>query len=136
MRRTRHAQSGFIREVFWLAVIIGVVALVMLDALALFNTHQASHSNAATAAREAQAVWLQTQSLEQAKQAAQQFLIRHGEKLVAFKSVSATQDTSPGFEVTDTAHAKTYVFKYLVHVPGLKNWVLHLEQPVSTESTE
>jgi Tfp pilus assembly protein PilV len=135
MRRTRDAQSGFIREVFWLAVVIGVVALVLLDALALFNNRQASYNNASAAAHEAQTVWVQTQSYPQAKLAAQQYLTLHGEKLVAFKTVSAEGNTSPDFVVTDTAHAKTYVFKYLAHVPGLKKWTQHIEQPVSTEST-
>ena len=95
MRTTRHAQSGFIREVFWLAVIIGVVALVLLDALALFNNRQASYSNASAAAREAQSVWVQTQSFPQAKQAAQQYLTGHGEKLVAFKTAQHRGEQLP-----------------------------------------
>ena len=52
-------QDGFIREVVWLAVIVAVVAVVLLDAMALFNAHQSSHDNASSAAREAQTEYAQ-----------------------------------------------------------------------------
>ncbi len=40
-----------------------------------------------------------------------------------------------GFRVTVTAHAKTYAFKHLARVPGLKDWVSHVLDPVSAESS-
>jgi hypothetical protein len=133
MRTARHSgQDGFIREVLWLGLIVAVIAIVLLDAMALFNAHQASHDNAASAVREAETEYAQTSSAAQAKAAAQDYLERTGVKLIAFKTTESF-DGNTTFAVTTTAHAKTYAFKYLSHVPGLKDWVKQTLNPVSTE---
>ena len=136
MRSARHSgQSGFIREVVWLAVIVGVIAVVMLDAMALFNAHQSSHDEAAAAVREAQTEYAQTTNVAQAKLASEHYLDKSHVQLVAFKA-TGVQEGTMGFEVTTTAHAKTYAFKYLSYVPGLKDWVKRMANPVSTESAD
>ena len=137
MRRARRSgQDGFIREVVWLAVIVGVIAVVMLDAMALFNAHQSSHDEAAAAVREAQTEYAQTINVAQAKLASEQYLDKSGAQLVAFKATGGAQDRTMGFKVTATTHAKTYAFKYLSYVPGLKDWVKRMSNPVSTEGTD
>lgn len=128
-------QDGFIREVLWLAVIVAVVAVVLLDAMALFNAHQSSHDNASSAAREAQTEYAQSLNVAQAKLAAEQYLDKSGVTLVTFKATGMV-DGAMGFAVTTKAHAKTYAFKYLTHVPGAKDWVDTMLNPVSTEGTD
>lgn len=136
MRRARGTgQDGFIREVVWLAITVAVIAVVLLDAMALFNAHQSSHDDAAAAAREAHTEYAQTVSVAQAKLAAQQYLDRSGVKLVSFKSTGVV-DGSMGFEITASTHAKTYAFKYLRYVPGCKDWVKTMANPVSVESSD
>ena len=128
-------QDGFIREVLWLAVIVAVVAVVLLDALSLFNAHQSSHDNASSAVREAQTEYAQSLNTAQAKLAAQQYLQKSGVTLVAFKSTGMV-DGAMGFAVTTKAHAKTYAFKYFTHVPGAEDWVKTMMNPVSTEGAD
>jgi len=131
--RTR--QDGFIREVLWLAVIVGVVAIVLLDALSLFNAHQSSHDKASSAAREAQTEYAQSLNVAQAKLAAQQYLQKSGVTLVTFKATGVV-DGAMGFDVTTKAHAKTYAFRYLTYIPGAEDWVKTMMNPVSTEGTD
>ena len=136
MRRARRGgQDGFIREVVWLAVIVGVIAVVMLDAMALFNAHQSSHDEAAAAVREAQTEYAQTMNVAQAKLASEQYLDKSQVQLVAFKATKVPEGTM-GFAITAKTHAKTYAFKYLSYVPGLKDWVKRMSNPVSTEGTD
>lgn len=136
MRGGRHTgQDGFIREVVWLVVIVGVIAVVLLDALALFNTHQTSHDAAASAVREAQTEYAQSLSVAQAKLAAQDYLRKSGARLVSFETTGLVEG-SMGFAVTATARAKTYAFRYLGKVPGLEDWVDGVVNPVSTESSD
>jgi Tfp pilus assembly protein PilV len=131
----RSGQDGFIREVVWLAVIVAVIAVVLLDAMALFNAHQSSHDDAAAAVKEAQTEYAQSVNVAQAKLAAQQYLDKSGVKLVTFKATGVV-DGSMGFAVTASTHAKTYAFKYLRYVPGCKDWVKRMANPVSTESSD
>ncbi len=136
MRGGRHTgQDGFIREVVWLLVIVGVIAVVLLDALALFNTHQKSHDAAASAVREAQTEYAQTLNVARAKQAAQEYLQKSGARLVTFESTGLVEG-SMGFAVTATVRAKTYAFRYLDKVPGLEDWVDGIINPVSTEASD
>jgi hypothetical protein len=135
MRRTPwNGQDGFIREVLWLAFVVAVVAVVLLDAMAIFNAHQSSHDDAAAAARESQSAYAQTQSTFRAKDAARAYLTRSSQEFVAFraKMIEGTMT----FTVTDRAQAQTYVFKYFAHVPGMKDWVGRMLRPVSTESND
>ncbi len=137
MRTTRfRRQDGFFREIFWMAVIVAVVAVVLLDALALFNAHQSAHDEAAQAVREAQTEYAQAVSVAQAKAAAEQYLDKSGATMVSFESTGATGDSAMGFQVTAEYHAKTYAFRYLSYVPGLKKWVRQMTNPTGTESSE
>jgi heme exporter protein D len=136
MRKARlSGQDGFIREVVWLAVIVAVIAVVLLDAMALFNAHQSSHDDAATAVREAETEYAQSMNVAQAKLAAQEYFDKSGVELVAFKAVKM-DDGTMDIRVTAKAHAKTYAFKYLSNVPGLEDWVKRISNPSSTESND
>jgi hypothetical protein len=70
----------------------------------------------------------------EAKLALRQYLTKSAPKLVDFETVDM-EGGMLGFRVTVTAHAKTYAFKHLARVPGLKDWVSHVLDPVSAESS-
>lgn len=126
-------QDGFIREIFWLALTVAVVAVVLLDGLALFNTHQSVHDNANSAAGAARDEYAQTSDAGLAKLTAQEFLAKRGDTLIAFTS-------GPGlsgdvvFTVTAQGHAHTYAFNLLSYV-GLKKWVHSVSNPTATETS-
>jgi hypothetical protein len=103
-------QDGFIRQIFWLAVTIAIVAVVLLDE------------------------YSQTTDVGSAKVAAQESLAKSGDKLIKFSSSAGTADTGPTFTVTDQAHAHTYVFGLLRYV-GLKKWVNAVTDPIATEDS-
>lgn len=128
-------QDGFIREILWVALAIAIVAFVLLDAMALFTTHQSVGDNAATAARDARTEYAQTLSLPAAKIAAQQYLAKSGTELVAF-STERSPEGALVFKVKAKAEADTYVFKYLGMIPGLKKWVERTTHPVATGTRE
>ena len=126
-------QDGFIRQVFWLAVTIAVVAVVLLDAMSLFNAHQSGHDNASAAAQAARNEYSQTSNVTQAQAAAQESLTRSGDKLIKFSS-SSGPDSGPVFSVTSQTHAHTYAFRLLRYV-GLKKWVNTMSNPIATEDS-
>lgn len=126
-------QDGFIREILWVALAIAVVAVVLLDAMALFNAHQSVHDNASTAANAARDEYAQTSSAAQAKAVATQYLAKSGDQLIAF-STGRGLDSNLAFTVVAKGHAKTYAFHYLSYV-GLKKWVDTMSNPTASESS-
>ncbi len=125
-------QDGFVRGAIWLGLTVGVIALVLLDGMALFSTRQSTEESATTAAQEARNVYFQTQDLGSAQLAAEAYLSKNHKTLAEF----ATERDLGGalvFEVTAKGHADTYAFKYLGYV-GLKDWVSRATNPTVTES--
>ena len=127
-------QDGFIREILWLALVIAVVAVVLLDALALFNAHQTVHDNASTAAKAARQHYAETSSLAEAEAAAQASLATSGDKLISF-STSRNLESDLVFTVEAQAHTDTYAFKYLRYL-GLEKWVKTLTDPIAAEGSD
>jgi hypothetical protein len=126
-------QDGFIREIFWMAVVVAIVAVVLLDALSLFNAHQTGHDNARAAAQAAREAYVQSSDATQAKAAAQASLAKSGDKFIAF-STGRDPDSQVIFTVTAQNHAHTYVFGLLRYV-GLKKWVDKMTDPTAAESS-
>ena len=136
MRSARHrGQEGFIREVVWLALGLAIIAIVMLDAMALFTAHNTVRDDAATAAKEARTTYAQYLDVRAARAAAKTYLENSGDRLLRFKAVKM-EDGTAGFTVTCTTSAKTYGFKYLAHVPGLSAWVRDLSNPVCAQTSD
>lgn len=129
------SQDGFIREILWVAVIIAIIAIVMLDGMALFNAHQSAHDSAATAAKEALTEYAQTTNLPAAKLAAVEYLAKSGAKLEEFKAAQ-TSEGNVVFSVTASASADTYAFRYLKAIPPLKDWVERVTHPTGTETSD
>lgn len=114
-------QGGFVRGVIWLGLTVAVVALVLLDGMALFSVRQSTEECAAGAAREARNAYVQTQDVGSAELAAEAYLSKNHKTLADFEAGEST-DGSLVFRVTARGHAETYAFKYLRYV-GLEAWV-------------
>jgi len=127
-------QDGFIREILWLVVGLAILAIVVLDGLAIFTAHQSVKGDAETAAAEAQTEYVQTLDLGAAKLAAQQYLIKANSKLVAFSSTTGL-DGATVITVKAKAHADTYAFKLLRYV-GLKTWVNQMANPTGAGTAD
>jgi hypothetical protein len=127
-------QDGFIREILWLVVVLGILAIVVLDGLAVFTAHQSVTGDATTAAADARTEYAQTLDLAAAKLAAQQYLIKANKKLVAFSSATGL-DGGTVITVKARAHADTYAFKLLRYV-GLKKWVDQVTNPTGTGTSD
>lgn len=132
--RQWRAQDGFIREILWVVLILAILAVVVLDGVALFTATQGVKDDAAKAAALAQTEYVQTLDLAAAKLAAKEALIRGNEQLVAFSSTT-NPDGSVVFTVTARANAETRVFKFLRYV-GLKKWVNQMTHPTATASSQ
>jgi hypothetical protein len=127
-------QDGFIREVIWIAVILLVIAVVILDGMAIFSAYQ-SADDATSAAEEARTEYAQTLSVPAAKLAAEQYLDKSGIEMVDFKAVQ-TESGTVKFTVTAKASADTYAFSYLGKIPPLTDWVERTTHPTRTGSAE
>ena len=127
-------QDGLIREAIWLFVIIAVIAVVLLDGLALFHANQSVRDAATAAADEARNAYSQSPTLASAKAAAQDYLAKNGDTFVAMTTSQAADGTIT-FRVTAKTHADTYAFKYLRYV-GLKKWVEKTSNPSVTRSSD
>ncbi len=135
MNNTRlRRQDGLIREAIWLFVIIAIIAVVVLDGLALFHANQSVRDAAATAANEARNAYTQSPTLASAKLAAQNYLASNGDTFVKMTTGQAPDGTIT-FTVTARTHADTYAFKYLRYV-GLKKWVQQTSNPTVTRSSD
>lgn len=135
MRSARlRRQDGFIREILWLALIIGILAVVVLDGLAIFAAQQSVKGDADRAAEEAHTEIVQTLDLGAAKLAAQQYLIKSNKKLIAFSSATGL-DGNAVITVKAKAHANTRVFRLLQYV-GLKKWVNEMTNPTATGTAD
>ena len=133
-RARLRSQDGFIREVIWVAVILLVIAVVILDGMAIFSAYQ-SADDATSAADEARTEYAQTLSVPAAKLAAEQYLDKSGIKMVGFKAVQ-TENGTVKFTVTAKSTADTYAFTYLGMIPPLKDWVRAHDAPTRTGSAE
>ena len=133
-RARLRGQDGFIREVVWIAVILLVIAVVILDGMAIFSAYQ-SADDATSAAEEARTEYAQTLSVPAAKLAAEQYLDKSGIEMTSFKAVQ-TADGTVKFTVTATSTADTYAFGYLGKIPPLKDWVDRTTHPTRTGSAE
>jgi hypothetical protein len=127
-------QDGFIREILWLAVVLAIVAIVVLDGLAIFTAHQSVKGDAERAAVDAHTELVQTSDLGAAKLAAQQYLIKANKKFVAFSSATGLEGGTV-ITVKAQAHADTYAFKLLRYV-GLTKWVDQMTNPTGTGTAE
>jgi len=127
-------QDGFIREILWLVVVLGILAVVVLDGLAIFNANQSVKGDAERAAVDAHTEYAQGQDLGAAKLAAQQYLIKAKSKLVAFSSSTGLDGTTV-ITVKAKAHADTYAFKLLRYV-GLKKWVDQMTNPTGAGTSD
>jgi len=127
-------QDGFIREVLWLVLSLAILAVVVLDGLAIFTAHQSVKGDAERAAAEAHTEFVQTLDLGAAKLAAQQYLIKANKKLVAFSSATGL-DGDTVITAKAKAHADTYAFKLLRNV-GLKKWVDQMTNPTGAGTAD
>jgi hypothetical protein len=128
-------EEGFIREVVWVAVILAVIAVVILDGMALFNAYQSAETSSGDAAEAAVTEYAQSVDVQAAKVAAVNRLQKNGLELVKFSAVRGA-DGGVRFTVTATATADTYAFRYLGAIPQLKDWVTRTTHPVRSGSAE
>jgi hypothetical protein len=130
LRARLRRQDGFVREILWLALGLAILAVVVLDGLAIFTANQSVKGDAERAAEEAHAELVQTLDLGAAKLAAQQYLIKSDKKLVGFSSAPGVEGGT-AITVKARAHADTRAFKLLRYV-GLKKWVERMTNPTGT----
>jgi glutathione S-transferase len=128
-------QDGFIREILWVAVVIAIVAVVVLDGMAIFRAYQSVSDDSTTAAAEARTEYAQTLSAPAAKLAAQQYLTKSDLELVEF-SAAKTTEGNVEFTVTAQASADTYAFRLLGAIPPLKDWVERTTHPTGTGASQ
>jgi hypothetical protein len=127
-------QDGFIREVVWIVVVLAVIAVVILDGMAIFSASQSVGDDATTAAEEARTEYAQSLDFDGAKLAAARYLANSGLDMTAYKVVRTANGVR--FTVTAEASANTYAFKFLAGIPPLKDWVERTTHPVRSGSAE
>lgn len=133
LRGRLRRQDGFIRDVVWLGLVVAVAALVLLDAMSLFNAYQSTEDSASTAAIEARNAYAQTQDVGTAQAVAEEYLNKADKSMRGFET-GRNMEGSLVFKVSAQGHADTYGFKYLQFV-GLKGFVDGLINPTATGSS-
>jgi Flp pilus assembly protein TadG len=134
-RARLRSQDGFIREAIWIFVILTVIAVVILDGMAIFNAYQSAGDSATNAADAARTDYAQTTNAADAKLAADEYLAKKGLEMKGFKAVQ-TPDGTVQFTVTARATADTYAFHYLASIPPLKDWVERTLHPTRTGNAQ
>ena len=134
-RARLRSQDGFIREAIWIVVILSILAVAILDGMAIFNAYQSAGDSATNAAGEARTNYAQTTDVAAAKLAADEYLAKKGLEMKGFKAAQ-TSDGTVLFTVTARATADTYAFHYLGSIPPLKDWVERTLHPTRTGNAE
>ena len=134
-RSRLRSQDGFIREVVWIVVILAIIAVVILDGMAIFNAYQTAGNTSDDAAQAALTEYAQSQNASAAKLAAEEQLGKAGLQMVGFK-FSQTPEGTTKVTVTAKDHADTYAFHFLGAIPPLKDWVERTTNPVRSASDE
>jgi cytoskeletal protein RodZ len=130
----RRRQEGLIREALYVFLAIAVVMAVLLDGVAIFTVQKGARENASDAGSEARQAYIETSSVDAAREAAARQAESKDADLVAF-SVATVSGTET-FTVTVQHHTDTYLFKYLKYLPGLDDWVDEVQNPTITRTTE
>ena len=128
-------QDGFIREAIWIVVILTIIAVVILDGMAIFSAYQSAGDNATNAAEDARTEYAQSLNVPAAKAAADEYLTKKGLEMVTF-TAAQTSGGTVRFTVTAKATADTYAFHLLGAIPPLKDWVERTTHPTRTGSAE
>jgi hypothetical protein len=111
-------QDGLIREALLVFLVVGVLAIIILDALGVFSAYQNVRSDAHDAAVAANHSYVQSGSVSVAEQHARDLLHGNGDQAVKLTTrVDLTIGPDPIFVVSAKRDAKTYVLKYGVHLP-------------------
>jgi Flp pilus assembly protein TadG len=129
------SQDGFIREVVWIVVVLAVIAVVVLDAMAIFNAHQSVSNTSSDAAQAALTEYAQSQNAAAAKLAAEEQLAKNGLTMVSFK-INQNPEGNTKIVVTSKDHADTYAFRFLGKIPPFKDWVQSVTNPVGSGSAD
>lgn len=133
-RRSLRQENGFIREILWVALVVAVLAVVVLDGMSIFRANQAAGNDAARAANEARNVYTQTVDLGAAELAAKTYLEKSGCTMTSFNTRKSLEGQLV-FIVGAQIHADTRAFKYLGSL-GLKTWVDRVTNPSAVEESE
>jgi hypothetical protein len=131
----RRRQQGLIREALYVFLVIAVVMAVLLDGLALFTAQQDARDDAADAGAEAKQAYVETGSVDLAREAAETHLEANEGEMVDFSSAPVSGSNARSFTVTVRHGTETYLFKYLGYIPGLEEWVEDMENPTITHTT-
>ena len=134
-RSRLRGQDGFIREAIWIVVILTIIAVAILDGMAIFNAYQSAGDSATNAAEAARTEYAQAVNVPAAKLAADAYLAKKGLEMVDFKASQAA-DGNVLFTVTAKATADTYAFHLLGGIPQLKHWVARMTHPVRVGNAE
>jgi hypothetical protein len=124
-------QDGLIREALVVFLVFAIIALIMLDVLAVVSTRRALKQDPGAAARAAADGFALSGSEYAASQEAEKYVANHGARMTAFK-MTPNVDTGTTFSVTATKEAPTRVFKYLGYLPWIGNWVKRQLNPQVT----
>jgi Flp pilus assembly protein TadG len=129
------SEDGFIREVVWIVVILAILAVIILDGMAVFNAHQSVTNTSSDAAQAALTEYAQSQNAAAAKLAAQEQLAKNGLTMVSFK-ITQNPEGNTKIVVTSKDHADTYALHFLGKVPPFKHWVQSVTNPVGSGSSD
>ena len=128
-------QDGFIREVLWVGLTLAIIAVVILDGMAIFRGYQTVSDDSTRAADEARNEYGLTTNAPAAKLAAAEYLKKSDLELVAY-SATRNAEGNVEFTVTAKATANTYGFKLLAVIPPLKDWVERTTHPTGTGTSQ
>jgi hypothetical protein len=132
-------EDGLIREPLKYLAIVIIVALLVLDGIAVLTANLGVRQNASDAAQQALTAYIQTNSAPEAMQSAATFLSTHDAKLVVATSSlkpSAQGSSAAVVTITATRKAHTRLFHLLEAAPwGVGSWIRGLLNPSSTRST-
>ena len=83
-RSRLRGQDGFIREAIWIVVILTIIAVTILDGMAIFSAYQSAGDSATNAADAARTEYSQSVNVPAAKLAAAAYLSKKGLEMVDF----------------------------------------------------
>lgn len=131
LHRLASDEQGLIREAVFFLALLALFTLILLDVLAIYSTQRSLSEDSRNAAKAAVAVFVTSADDSSARVAAVEYLQKRGARLVAFSADHGGGVTV--YTVTAARDVKTFLVKYMAHLPKVGDWIEGKLRPQATE---
>jgi hypothetical protein len=128
-------QDGIARDVVKYLAVFVVILVMILDLVAVVQVQLTVREQATTAAEKGLEAYVDAGTRRSAEEAARDYLVGHDSEYISMTLTPARSRNEASVKVIAERSAKTYVYRYLTHLPYVGDRVDNLLNPTATGET-